>query len=60
MLEKRLKEFLHSSLPDYIGAKRPENNILAWTVIEDLLRVQTLPLSQLLPEAAEYYAGLPS
>lgn len=58
-LEKYLKEFPHSSLPDYTGTKRPENNVLAWSDIEDLLRWNTLPIKKLLPEAVEYYAGLP-
>lgn len=57
-----LREFLeyypYSSMTDYQGARRPENALLDWGEINELLREQTLPLETLLPEMAEYYAQL--
>ena len=58
MLKKNVETFPHSSLPDYLGTERPENKILDWISIEDLLREQMPSLKKLIPEAITYYQGL--
>ena len=57
-LKKFLEEYPHSSLPDYLGTQRPENSILDWTSIKDLLSECIPSLKSLLPEMAAYYEGL--
>ena len=57
-IEKRLREYAHSSLPSYIDNTRPENTLLDQKEIGSLLEVVMPPLKKLIPEALEYYTSL--
>lgn len=55
-IERKLREYRYSSLPDYCGVKRVENAILD---VEAVDMFNELPiLRDILIEAAEYYADL--
>lgn len=55
-LEKKLKDYRYSSLPDYYGLERPEGAILARDVKN--LFEELPPLSSLITEAVEYYGTI--
>ena len=59
VLERRLKKYPYSSLPEYSGAKRLESTILDQESVE-LLKEDAPPLNELIPEMAAYYAELES
>jgi hypothetical protein len=54
VIEKRLKRYPHSSLPDYLGVKRPERAILSDEAFK-LIAAGLPRLSTLLEETALYY-----
>ena len=56
-LLKKLEEYPFSSLQDYLGRKRPENEILDPTAIK-LLRQSRLALNSTIGDALEYYREL--
>ncbi len=56
-LERKLKTYRFSSLPDYEGVKRPEGSILDTQTMSMFDKRPTLRST--LIEAAEYYANLP-
>lgn len=55
-LERKLAEYRFSSLPDYLGIMRSERMILDVETID--LLMDHMPLSDILAEAAAYYAEL--
>jgi putative transposase len=57
-LKKFLEQYQYSSLPDYLGNKRPERSLLDWVSIKNLLSEHVPPLKKLLPEMASYYQEL--
>ncbi|MDO8623967.1 MAG: transposase [bacterium] len=54
---KRLKTYMHSSLPDYEGMVRPESAILSLEM-KEFLAENLPPLESLIEESVEYYASL--
>ena len=56
-LERQLSGYQYSSLPEYIGQKRPES-VIVDPAHQDLFSVHRLSLARMLREAAAYYAGL--
>jgi putative transposase len=56
-LEKSLKNYQHSSLPDYLNINRPEKAILDEN-FTNLLSVDLSPLLDTLNDSAEYYSTI--
>lgn len=57
LLRKNIAEYRFSSLPDYIGAIRPESSILDWGTIVDI-HEQLPALYSVVGDAAAYYRSL--
>jgi hypothetical protein len=56
-IEKGLLEYPYSSLPDFLGQKRPEQKILGDSIFE---LFETIPtLQEMIDEASAYYAEHP-
>ncbi|MDP3645752.1 MAG: transposase [bacterium] len=55
-VQKRLEEYPYSSLPDFLGTKRPERKLLGDSIFELFERLPTA--REMLEEAKEYYRSL--